>query len=191
MYKKTGWEKFGSEVARYSDKQSWVGKKKTGGGIIIDAGVHSFYLLKWFFGEIKNLRTFYWHTLGTDAEDNAVVLGTLEDGTHFDSQFSDTAQQPWTERLEVYGEKGVLIGDQLSDPPLKVYNGPMDDEGETVQVQYDPLGWKIRSVMEEIKDFVGSIVEKREPLVNPNDAAYAVKVAELAYKKSEELNYFE
>ncbi len=181
----------GSEVARYSDKQSWVGKKKTGGGIIIDAGVHSFYLLKWFFGEIKNLRTFYWHTLGTDAEDNAVVLGTLEDGTHFDSQFSDTAQQPWTERLEVYGEKGVLIGDQLSDPPLKVYNGPMDDEGETVQVQYDPLGWKIRSVMEEIKDFVGSIVEKREPLVNPNDAAYAVKVAELAYKKSEELNYFE
>ncbi|MGC8593843.1 MAG: hypothetical protein ACP5LF_06130 [Nitrososphaeria archaeon] len=34
----------GSEVARYSDKQSWVGKKKTGGGIIIDAGVHSFNL---------------------------------------------------------------------------------------------------------------------------------------------------
>jgi len=181
----------GSEVARYSDRQSWVGKKKAGGGIIIDAGVHSFYLLKWFFGGIKNLMPFYWHILKKDAEDNAVVMGTLESGAHFYSQFSDTAQQPWTERLEIYGEKGVLVGDQLSNPPLKIYNGPMDDEGETIQVEYDPLGWKIKSMIEEIKDFVGSVIEKRKPLVNLYDTAYAVKVAELAYKNSEELNNFE
>ncbi len=174
----------GSEVARYSDKKSWVGKKRSGGGIIIDAGVHSFYLLKWFFGGIKRLKAVKLFLMGTDAEDNAIIFGSLQNGAYFSSQLSDTAQHPWTERLEIYGEKGVLIGDQLSNPPLKIYNGPMDDEGESLNVEYDPVGWKIKSIIQEVKDFVGSIIENRDTLVNPYDAAYAVKVAEEAYRKS-------
>lgn len=182
----------GSEVARYSDKNSWVGKKKKGGGIIIDAGVHTFYLLKWAFGGVRILRAYSWHLLKTDAEDNAVVLGNLDNGAAFQSQLSDTAQFPWTERLEVYGEKGVLIGDQLSNPPLKVYSGPMDEEGEAIaDVEYDPMGWKVRSIIDEVKDFVSAVLENREPLVNPYDGAYAVKMAEEAYRRLRRLDRVE
>ncbi len=182
----------GSEIARYSDKNSWVGRKKMGGGIVIDAGVHTFYLFRWAFGGVRFLRAFNWHQLGTDAEDNSLIVGKLRNGATFQSQFSDTAQNPWTERIEVYGENGVLIGDQLSSPPLKLYRGPMDEEGQTVDgIEYDPMGWKIKSIMKEVSDFVGSIIEDRTPLVNPYDTAYAIKVAELVYSSVMELDNIE
>ena len=182
----------GSEIARYSDKKSWVGSKKMGGGIVIDAGVHTFYLFRWAFGGVRFLRAFNWHQLGTDAEDNSLVVGKLRNGATFQSYFSDTAQNPWTERLEVYGEKGVIIGDQLFNPPLKLYRGPMDEDGQMVdEIEYDPMGWKIKSIMKEVSDFVGSIIEDRVPLVNPYDAAYAVKIAELVYSSAMELDSIE
>jgi len=182
----------GSEIVRYSDRKSWVGNKKMGGGIVIDAGVHSFYLFKWAFGGVKYLRAYNWHQLGTDAEDNSIVIGRLKNGATFQSQFSDSAQLPWTERLEVYGETGVLVGDQLSNPPLKIYSGPMDEDGQAIEgIEYDPMGWKIKSIMKEVKDFAGAVIENRSPLVNPYDGAYAVKVAEFVYAGSMELDQIE
>ncbi len=180
----------GSEVERLSDPNNWIRKKERGGGIIIDAGVHTFYLFRWLFGGVKSIRAFLWNRIkGNDVEDNAIMLGTLKNGAQFEAQLSDTAQSPWTERLEIYGSKGVIIGDQLSDPPLKIYNGPMDDEGQAISgIEYNPAGWKAISIMDEVKDFVGVVIEDRVSCVKPEDAAYAVKVAELAYKNSSYLS---
>ncbi len=176
----------GSEVERLSDASNWIRKRESGGGIIIDAGVHTFYLFKWLFGGVKFIRTFLWSRVkGIDVEDNAIMVGVLENGAQFQAQLTDTAQNPWTERLEIYGSKGVIIGDQLSNPPLKIYEGPMDDEGQAVEgIEYNPAGWKAISIMEEVKDFVGAVIENRNPGVDPEDAAYAVKVAEMAYENS-------
>ncbi len=174
----------GSEVARYSDTGSWIRQKSRSGGIVLDAGVHTFYLFRWFFGGIKEIKdAFSWHLLGADAEDNAVIIGELSNGAFFVSQFSDTSELPWTERLEVYSRNGVLLVDQLVNPPAKVYHGTMDEEGRVLGVEYDPVGWKARSIIEEIKDFVGAIVEKRDSLADPEDAAYAVKDVEEVQSK--------
>jgi predicted dehydrogenase len=179
----------GSEVARLSEANNWIKKKESGGGIVIDAGVHTFYLYKWLFGGVKSIRSVLWSRIkGTNVEDNAIMFGTLENGAQFHAQLSDTAQSPWTERLEVYGSKGVIIGDQLSNPPLKVYEGPMDDEGQAIEeIEYNPTGWKAISIIEEVKDFVGSVAEDRLPSVDAKDAAYAVKVAELAYARASKI----
>ncbi|MGC8497744.1 MAG: Gfo/Idh/MocA family protein [Thermoplasmata archaeon] len=180
----------GSEVERLTDLNNWIRKKGSGGGIIIDAGVHTFYLYKWLFGGVKSIHTFLWNRIkGTDVEDNAIMVGLLEGGAQFQAQLSDTAQSPWTERLEIYGSNGVIIGDQLSDPPLKIYEGPMADEGQAVEgIEYNPAGWKAISIMEEVKDFVGAVIEDRIPGVDPEDAAYAVKVAEMAYNNFSRLS---
>lgn len=174
----------GSEVARYSDPNSWIRQKSKGGGVILDAGVHTFYLFKWLFGGVREIkRAFTWNLLGSDAEDNALIVGELNGGAFFVSQLSDTSEFPWTERLEVYGKNGVLLIDQLENPPARMYHGTMDEEGKNLDVEYDPIGWKAKSIIEEVKDFVGSLVEKRKTLVSPEDAAYAVKVVEEAYLK--------
>jgi predicted dehydrogenase len=174
----------GSEVERLTDINNWIREKERGGGIIIDAGVHTFFLYRWLFGGVKSIRTLSWNRVkGINVEDNAMLIGILENGAQFHAQLTDTALNPWTERLEIYGSKGVIIGDQLSDPPLKVYEGPMDDEGQKVgEIEYNPAGWKAISIMEEVKDFVDAVIEDRTPAVDPEYAAYAVKVAGLAYQ---------
>ena len=176
----------GSEVERLSNKSSWIAKKEYGGGIVMDAGVHTFYLFKWIFGGLKSIHSILWKRIeGTEVEDNAIMYGLLENGSQFQAQLSDTSQSPWTERLEIYGSNGAIISDQLSDPPLKIYNGSIDSEGEKVaEVEYNPAGWKVISIMEGVHDFVSAIIDDRAPTVNPSDAAYAVKIAEMAYSNS-------
>ncbi|MCL5408261.1 MAG: Gfo/Idh/MocA family oxidoreductase [Candidatus Thermoplasmatota archaeon] len=176
----------GSEVERLSNKNGWIAKKEYGGGIVMDAGVHTFYLFKWLFGGLRSVQSILWNRIeGTEVEDNAIMYGILENGSQFQAQLSDTAQSPWTERLEIYGSGGAIISDQLSDPPLKIYNGWMDSEGEKVaEVEYNPAGWKAISIMDGIHDFVSAIVDDRPPTVDPSDAAYAVRIAEMAYSNS-------
>ena len=76
---------YGSEVDRLSNTQLWKGRRVgTIGGAIFDAGPHSFYLLKWLFGEIAAL-----HAVGSrlveqsEVKDRAVVTGTLRGGVLF------------------------------------------------------------------------------------------------------------
>ncbi len=46
----------GTEIYRMIDPNNWKGRKKgSGGGVIMDAAPHSFYLLRWLFGDIAEL----------------------------------------------------------------------------------------------------------------------------------------
>jgi predicted dehydrogenase len=187
------WEVFtmieGSEVARLSNRTSWTGRKENG-GLIIDAGVHTFYLYKWLFGGVREVKSVIWNSLeNQEVEDNAVMFGTLENGIRFVHRLSNTAQKPWTERIEVHGSKGAVLGDQSVKPPLRVYKGSglVNIQGgyeeEIVEdVKYNPHEWKGDSMSAEVKDFVTCVIEGKTPQVDPVDAAYAVKVAEEARK---------
>lgn len=172
----------GSEVTRLSNPSSWLTKKETGGGIILDAGVHTFYLMQWLFGGVKDIRAFTWNRVkGPQVEDNAVMVGHLRNGAEFQFQLSDTVMSPWNERLEVHGSKGSLFIDQLNDPPAKYYLGEDDYDGTRMEgIEYDPTAWKYTSIVEEVKDVVDSILAGRAPLVNPADCLEAVKVVEMA-----------
>jgi predicted dehydrogenase len=172
----------GSEVARLSNPSSWLTRRETGGGVILDAGVHTFYLMQWLFGGVKDIRAFTWHRVkGPQVEDNAIMVGRLRNGAEFQSQLSDTVMSPWNERLEVHGSKGSLFIDQLNDPPAKYHLGEDDYDGTKIEgVEYNPMSWKFQSIIEEVKDMVSSILEGRAPLVDPSDCLEAVKVVEMA-----------
>jgi UDP-N-acetyl-2-amino-2-deoxyglucuronate dehydrogenase len=116
-------------------------------------------------------------------EDNADVRGKLVNGADFLSSFTFTAEIPHSERLEVYGTNGSLIVDQLVNPPVKFYADPVDFDGTSVEgPEYDPMGWQYFSIVEEVKDFVRTVIEDRPPTVDPLDCCYAVKVVEKAYE---------
>ena len=153
----------------------------------MDAGPHSFYLIKWLFGEFDSLQATCWKLVEeSEVEDNAVVCGRLQNGGLFVSEFSFTAEIPWGERFEVYGDKGSIIVDQLVDPPIKVYRGKDNYDSEPVtEAKYDPRGWKFESIGAGVRDFASAIRERREPRVNPLDATYGVYIAEKAYESIE------
>lgn len=174
----------GTEVDRLR-ANGWIGRRAdAGGGVIIDAGVHSFYLLEWLFGRVRRVRA----TMATwmsesEVEDNAVVTGELEGGTLFTCELTCTAELPWGERLEVYGEHGVVIVDQLANPVAVHFRGEDDFDPVTLSgVPYDPRGWKMASIAAGVGDFVRAVCDCRPTAVDPEHGYRAVLVAEKAYE---------
>ena len=176
-----------NERIRLSSQDFWGRQASSGGGVLIDSGPHTFYLLKWLFGEVDTLVAFTSQISpnGSDVEDNADVRGRLANGAEFLCSFSFTAEVPHSERLEVHGTAGSLVIDQLVNPPARFYAGPTDYDGTPLEgVAYDPMGWHYFSIVAEVKDFVNRLWENRPPAVDPLDCVYAVRVIEKAYESA-------
>lgn len=58
----------------------WFNKELTGGGAIIDVGIHMIDLLRWYFGEITDIKSQLGHRLNMDMEDSAICLAKFESG---------------------------------------------------------------------------------------------------------------
>jgi UDP-N-acetyl-2-amino-2-deoxyglucuronate dehydrogenase len=174
-----------NERIRLSSDGFWGKKMEYGGGALIDSGPHTFYLLKWLFGEVKEVVAFTSriYKVDSEVEDNADVRGKLACGADFLSSFSFTAEIPHSERLEIYGTQGSLIVDQLVDPPARFYSEPTDFDGSPIDgLTYDPMGWHFFSIVEGVKDFVRTVLANETPTVDPLDCCYAIKVIKKAYE---------
>jgi predicted dehydrogenase len=179
-----------NEKKRLTRPDYWGRNFNEGGGLINDCGPHSFYLLKWLVGEFREVRAFTTQVfpLGVEVEDTAEVIGKLSNGAHFICGFTSTSEIPHSERLEIYGTKGGIIVDQMASPVVKMFTGHYDfygKESEGVPFGPDgwnPGGWHYESVVDEVVDFIDSILENRPPTINPRDCAYAIKVIEKAYE---------
>ena len=176
----------GSEVHRIKDPSLWHGKAPYG-GVILDSAVHTFYLFRWLFGGVRQVRGFASKIVPEgEVEDNGLVLGQLANGAEFQLGVSCTMEIPWTERLEVYGSRGGLIVDQLADPVAKLYQGSADVDGSAVEgIPFDPLAWKFNAMMSEVEDFVNAILERRPTLVETEDTVYALQAVEAVYRSIE------
>jgi UDP-N-acetyl-2-amino-2-deoxyglucuronate dehydrogenase len=169
----------GSEAYRIKDPNLWHGKAPYG-GVILDSSVHNFYLFKWLFGGVRDVLGFASKIIPEgEMEDNGLIIGHLTNGAEFQLNTSCTFEIPWTERVEIYGSKGGMIIDQLTDPVVKYYLGSSDIDGTVVEgVPFDPMAWKFNSMIAEVGDFVHAILEDRPPRLDPADALYALKAAE-------------
>ncbi len=177
----------GNETERLSRRDLWKGRRDgTVGGAILDAGAHSFYLLRWMFGAFERVAAHGERRVAaSEVEDFGVVVGRLRTGTDFVTEYTFTAEIPWNERLEVYGSAGSLIVDQLSDPVVKHFRRGRDYDGEPLQVPYGPSSWKHDSIAEECVDFVAAIDAGRPPLVDLHEIRDAMEALELAYRSME------
>jgi predicted dehydrogenase len=175
----------GTEIYRMVDPNNWKGRKiGSGGGVIMDAAPHSFYLLRWLFGDIAEIRAYANQIVpGSEVEDNAVIVGRLKSGAQFTLEFSFTVQAPWTERLEVYGSKGSVIIDQILNPPSVYFKHAEDyHPKELPGVLYNPIKWKTDSIAMGVNQFIDSIIMNTEPPVKLMDTYYAIEACASAYK---------
>ena len=168
----------------------WRTEYALGGGLILDTGAHSFYLLKWLLGDVEDVSGFSakLFPLPNEIEDTAEVSGRLRSGAHFSCTFTSVSEIPHSERLELYGTRGGVAVDQMADPVVKVFRGHQDFTGEAVESipfgpdGWHPGGWHYESVIAEVSDYVTSLVEGRPPLIDSFDCAYAIKVVEASYR---------
>ncbi len=178
---------YGSEMVRLADKGNWIHDwEASGGGATMDMAPHSLFLLKWLFGEFADIQTLHWQYVpGIEVADNSFVAGHLKTGGIFTTQYTETVEVPWGERLEAYGSKGSIIIDQLSNPVAKYFCDRDDFQGRIIEtVPYDPQRWKVHSMIEEVKAFARSIWDGVPPVVDPMDGYYVVRAINKAYESA-------
>jgi predicted dehydrogenase len=178
-----------NEKEHLSQAGNWRTKYELGGGLVLDTGAHSFYLIAWLLGEFASLRGVGKKLidLPNEIEDTAEVTGRLKSGAHFSCTFTSVSEVPHSERLELYGTTGGILIDQMSDPVVKLFRGAHDYRGEAIEVPYGPDawhpgGWHFESVLVEVKDFITSLIEGRDPLIDSRDPVYAIRIVEAAYE---------
>lgn len=179
-----------NEKAHLSMADNWRTRFASGGGLVMDTGAHSFYLLKWLLGEFEELtgvaRKVF--PLPNEIEDTAEVYGRLRSGAHFSCGFTSVSEVPHSERLELYGTTGGILVDQMSDPVVKLFTGHQDFTGTAVAEvpfgpdAWHPGGWHYESVITEVTDYVESLVAGRRPLIDARDTVYALRIVEAAYE---------
>jgi predicted dehydrogenase len=179
-----------NEKRHLAEPGNWRTRFDLGGGLVLDTGAHSFYLISWLLGEFESLRGIgkKLFELPNEIEDTAEVTGKLKSGAHFSCAFTSISEIPHSERLELYGTTGGILIDQMSDPVMKLFKGHHDFAGQAVAgVPFGPDawhtgGWHFESVLAEVKDYITSLAEHREPLIDSRDTVYALRVVEAAYQ---------
>ena len=165
----------------------WRMKKKfSGGGELLDQGVHLLDLFRWFLGEFKEGAAFcenmFWDK--TKLEDNAFCTLRTRDGKVAQMQVSVTQ---WKNKfsIEIFGKKGYINieGKGGSYGQERLIIGKREKLGARPEEQeffYD----KDNSWEEEWKNFRQAIKKKIEPIGNGYDGMMANKLVKGLYASS-------
>jgi len=168
------------------DKEWRADKEVSGGGQLMDQGVHALDLSRWFLGDFQEvfgfLSTSFWDV--APLEDNAFALLRTAKG-----QVS-SIHASWTQwknlfSLELSGRDGYIVVDGLGGAygverailGKRAFLEPFREE--IIDFRGGDHSW-----VEEWKELAGAIKEDREPLGNGEDGFQAVRLAHAIYESS-------
>jgi len=156
-------------------------RRENSGGLIADMGVHDFDLARWLMGsEVERVSTeggclVYPELAEVGDIDNAIINLKFVNGAIGNIDVSRNAVYGYDIRTEILGSEGGLMIGKLQETPVLV----MTREGvchDTVPYFMQRFG---EAYAAEIRDFVGCIVEDRQPGASGADgwAATAIGIA--------------
>lgn len=156
-------------------EKEWRHKKELGGGVLLDAAVHTLDLARWFMGDFIEMKitaeNLFW---GSEVEDNSFLLGKTAKGQIASLHTSWTHWKPIFS-FEVYGKDGYIIAEGLAKYQQK-------ERLIFAKRSEDFLGSKVKEEIEEfdsgpddslateLDEFISSISEERESKPGGKDA---------------------
>jgi len=173
--------------ARVGYEKEWrMDAALSGGGELIDQGMHLIDLSRWFLGDFTRVdgtaRTFYWDT---NVDDNAfLLLRTAKDQVAW--LHASATEWKNTFSMEIYGKVGKLAIDglggsygterlthyqmlpEMGPPPTTAWEYPMGDDS-----------WAV-----EMAEFLEDISLRRQPSCGLRDALAALRVVKAIYQES-------
>lgn len=180
-------------------KGGWfTNKKLSGGGPLIDLGVHFLDLAMYFMGypeplsvtgatyskfvddNVRNSVNYSMPTGGVyDVEDMAVGFVRLKNGATIDFEFS------WASNIENEYNYYELLGDKggisFKNGQLKIFSEVIDTCVDIVPNTNYPV-----DALNEFEHFIDCIKNDKEPLAPAEEAAKLMKIIDGIYKSSEE-----
>lgn len=177
----------------YYSHSRWKGTQLfDGGGALMNQGIHAVDLLQWFMGPVREVqaRTAVRGHSGIEVEDTAVAALEFESGALGVIEGSTAAYPGFLKRIEVSGIGGTAILEEESlttwafteerdsDEEVRRRLGP---GGASAGGASDPAAISSVGHRRQFEDFIGSIVEGREPFVSGDEACKAVSIIEAIY----------
>ena len=162
-------------------------KKKSGGGAMIDIGVHITDLVRWLSGKkitevFATIRTI---EKDVKVDDNATVLFKFEDGSKGEIECSWTTR-PYEVTTSVYGSKGKMMTAIGTEKPVKVVIADTrkgKDPNCTLKEIYPKLGpgapWE-----NAVHYFIDCVINKKKPFVSGEEGRETMRVINAAYESS-------
>ena len=171
------------------EKEWRLDKKLSGGGELMDQGVHMIDLALSFMGPVKDVCGFAQNTFWkSNADDNALVLLRNKKQQTASIHVSLTQWKP-LHNFEIYGTKGYLSIEGLGrryGGTEKLTLGLRDkdfshDSRERTFI-CDPEA--DNSLIKELKEFIAAIKQGRPPVPGGKDAFETIKIVETIYGHS-------
>lgn len=170
-------------------KEGWFSDKKlSGGGAMIDVGIHMLDLLRWLGGKevaevCANIKTL---EKPFPVDDNGSVLMRFADGTfgHFEASWTT---RPYEVMTWIYGEKGSIHTAVGTDKPVTVRMATVGDgkDPNCVLEEICPEigsggGWE-----NAVHYFIDCLIKKEQPFVSGEEGAKSMAVILAAYESAE------
>lgn len=170
----------------------WVrDRSSTGGGTLMDNGIHMIDLVRWFLGEVSEVKGHATHhTLRIPGcEDNGFLLMKNPAGNVATLQSSWTEWRGYGYRLELYGTEGFL---RVAYPPLSLIHGRRSRNGRMkINRHYFPLyqlmerikGWQwglVETLARDLDGWANAILSGQPAPITGRDGLEAVRIAQSA-----------
>ncbi|MBZ0299517.1 MAG: Gfo/Idh/MocA family oxidoreductase [Anaerolineae bacterium] len=170
----------------------------TGGGSLVDNGIHILDLTRFFFGDVDTAMGYRANLVWKfeDAEDNGFALFKSTDGKIAQVHASWTQWRGYKFWVETFGTRGYV---RASYPPMLVEWGETPEPGirsrkhyeffPSFQVQERLKGWRwtiIQSFIHEVSDFVAGIHAGKQVAPTGRDGLRTMQMAHAIYRSSSE-----
>jgi predicted dehydrogenase len=188
----------------YYKMDSWRGRwDSEGGGVMLTQTTHQVDLFQWFMGPVEELFG-YWDNLNhpfVEVEDTAVAVVRFKSGGMGTILVSNSQRPGFYGKIHVHGDNGASVGvqtdggspfvsgvTQFVDPPFNdVWTVPSEthllkDWQEQDEARCEAIDIMTHYHKLQIRDFLRSILEDREPTVTGREGRKHVELFTAIYR---------
>jgi predicted dehydrogenase len=155
----------------------WFNKELTGGGVLIDLGSHIINLLRWYFGEISDIKSCLRHRYNFDIEDSATCIARFKSGTDAIINIGWFSQE-YQLKLDLLGT--VKHASSFQKPPNPIF--------AAFQMLTTGFSKFYKSHFAELQHFVDCLVSDQQPSSTGEDGLKDLAAISLAYKNQVQLS---
>ncbi|MEM5867694.1 MAG: Gfo/Idh/MocA family oxidoreductase [Candidatus Aenigmatarchaeota archaeon] len=149
----------------------WFKKELTGGGALIDLGSHLINLLRWYFGEITDIKSHLGFRFNMDFEDKAICLAKFENRT------TAIINVGWF--LQGYQLKIELIG---TVDHITVQHKPSNPLSTIIQILTTGTSKFYDSHKVELQHFINCLIQDKIPSPSGEDGLKDLEAIAKAYR---------
>jgi len=149
----------------------WFKKELSGGGALMDQGSHMINILRWYFGEIIDIKGYLGYRFNMDFEDSAICFAKFDSGTRAVINVGWFSQM-YQQKIEVFGT--VRHASVNNVPPKRLL--------AAIQMLTMNTTTFFQAYMAELGHFVNCISNDAKPFPSGIDGLKDLQAIESVYK---------